>query len=306
MRAPNHLEIKQQCKDAINGIFKSIGRAPPAKVYLDDQGWVNPCIFADDLVVRFNARDTHLPKFQREKIIFDQLRSIIPVPVCLKLDDSRALVPFDFMICEKIDGENLEKNWATMGEELSNSLAYQAGKLLAIIHSVELPSFGEISKIGIFSKPKSWPEYLRLILNYHLDEAMQLGLFTEKQKNKFLVSFEKGVPLLDQVKTANLIHGDFHFGNLLYSDKKIAGVLDFEWACSGDPLYDLTHLRDIDSKWPGSQDSFNQGYEISGFSAAEVKKMKIYTMIKNVELCVVAKKFFTDAEAKEFVEITIK
>jgi len=42
-----------------------------------------------------------------------------------------------------------------------------------------------------------------------------------------------------KLKPATLIHGDFHFVNLLFSDSKICGVFDFDQAKFATPLWDL-------------------------------------------------------------------
>ncbi len=306
MRAPNHLEIKAICKSSINKIVESLALPSPQKIRMDDQGWVNICFFVDDsVVIRFNARDVQLPKFHREQVAFDILKDKLPVPDCLVLDDSRTLSPFDYMVCEKIAGENLEQSWPALSEKNKEALSFQAGQVLSLIHSVGINYFGEISGRGPFPKTKTWTEYLSFILNYHLDEAMALSLFTKEKRNSFLKSFKNHAELFDKFETPKLVHGDFHLGNLLYKDEKITGVLDFEWACAGDPLFDMSNqLRDMDNTWPGSQKNFNRGYGIKMFSEEDRKKMKVYAMIKNIELCVVAKKFFSEQEALEYVKIT--
>ncbi len=306
MRAPNHLEIKAICKSSINKIVENLTLPSPQKILMDDQGWVNICFFIDDsVVIRFNARDVHLPKFHREKVAFDILKGKLPVPDCLVLDDSRTLAPFDYMVCKKIEGKNIEQNWSHLSDKIKNSLSFQAGQVLSQIHSVELNYFGEISGRGPFPKTKTWTEYLAFILDYHLEEAMGLSLFTNEKRHSFLTSFKNHAEIFDEFENPMLIHGDFHLGNLLYNQEKITGVLDFEWALAGDPLFDMSNqLREMDKTWPGSQESFNRGYGIKMFSDEDLKKMKVYAMIKNIELCVVAKKFFSEQEALEYVKIT--
>ncbi|MFZ4405397.1 MAG: phosphotransferase [Pseudobdellovibrionaceae bacterium] len=306
MRSPDHLKIKESCLEAIDKIMAKSNLGFAEKVVFDDQGRVNVTAFVnDDLVVRFNARDNHLPKFQREQIAFNSLKDVVPVPELLTFDDSKIIIPYDYMICKKMPGKNLEQNWASLSEEDGNLLAYQAGQMLGKIHSVNMENFGEISMLGPFLQTKKWTDYLRHILNYYLGEAMDLNLFTLDVKGKFLDFFESKVGLLDTIRAPKLIHGDFHLGNLLFAGQTITGVLDFEWSCAGDPLFDIcNNLRDMDSRWPGSQEAFNKGYGIQDFSEEEIAKMKVYTMIKSIEFCVVAKKFFPESECKEFVQTT--
>lgn len=306
MRAPNHLEIKETCREVIRTIMSKLKVSSSEKIIFDEQGWVNVTVFVgDEFVVRFNARDAQLPKFQREKKAFKLLENVVPVPELVVFDDSKTISPYDYMVCKKIPGENLEEKWSALPEKDRETLAYKAGQLLAKIHSKEIDSFGEISAFGPFLKTKDWAHYLRHTLNYHLSEAMELNLFSAVAQKQFVNLFESQVKLFDQLKTPNLIHGDFHLGNLLFLNQDITGVLDFEWSCAGDPLFDIcNNLRDMDSKWPGSQVAFNKGYGVQNFSDEELAKMRVYSMIKSIELCVVSKRFFPEEECEEYVQIT--
>jgi len=306
MRAPNHLEIKQTCREVIQKIMTQLNLSSSGKIIFDEQGWVNVTAFVgDDFVMRFNARDIQLPKFQREQKAFKILKSVVPVPELIFFDDSKTISPYDYMICKKIPGNNLEENWSGLNVKDREILACRAGQLLARIHSTKIENFGEISEFGPFLKTKDWTTFLRHTFNYHLSEAMELNLFSTVAQKQFMNLFESQVKLFDQLKTPKLIHGDFHLGNLLFLNQDISGVLDFEWSCAGDPLYDIcNNLRDMDSKWPGSQEAFNKGYGIQNFSDEEVAKMRVYSMIKSIELCVVSKRFFSEEDCKEYVQIT--
>ena len=131
------------------------------------------------------------------------------------------------------------------------------------------------------------------------------GSFRHKVTKKFEDFFQLNFKILDSIVQRTLVHGDFHFGNLLFEGDKIVSILDFEWSCAGDPLMDLiSHINDMDAKWSESQIGFHKGHGLQGFSENELIRMKVYNMIKNIELCVVAKKFIPEDEAREFVTIT--
>lgn len=307
MRAPNHLEIKKTCRDSLEALFAHWKLGPVNHVEFDDQGWVNVTVFVNESwVVRFNARDIQLPKFQREKKSFEVLKGIVPVPELVVFDDSKKLAPYDYMICKKITGKNLEKEWPALSESDRLSLAQQAGKILRKIHSVGTQEFGELSDQGPFPQTKSWADYIRFTLNYHLKEASELQLFSPDELQGFLNFFEQREKVLLKINASQMVHGDFHFGNLLFSENKITGVLDFEWALCGDPLMDIcNHLRDMDSNWAGSQAAFNEGYGAHTFSKDDEARMEVYRLLKNIELCVVAKRFLSEAELRSFLATTL-
>ena len=49
--------------------------------------------------------------------------------------------------------------------------------------------------------------------------------------------------LLAQVRSGALAHCDFHYENILQDGGRLSGLLDFEWAISGDPAYDQETAR---------------------------------------------------------------
>ncbi len=306
MRTPNHLEIKKICRQCIEPISKKWGLGAVHDIRFDDQGWVNVTAFVNDLfVIRFNARDVHLPKFKREEIVYTSFKEVLPLPELIGLDDSKTLAPFDYMITKKVVGTNLEVGWNSLSVRDRDSLSYQAGKLLAKIHSIKLDKFGEISERPPFSKTNSWKIYLKSLLDYHLEEARSLGIFQATSYQQFQDAFNESSDIFDSINCSTLVHGDFHFGNLLFQDDKIVSILDFEWSCSGDPLMDFcSHIDDMNTKWPGSQCGFYAGYGIKDFSKDDLSKIKVYNMVKNIELCVVAKKFFPKDEFIDYVAIT--
>jgi Ser/Thr protein kinase RdoA (MazF antagonist) len=67
-------------------------------------------------------------------------------------------------------------------------------------------------------------------------------------------------PLFATVQQGHLVHGDFHFSNLLQQDGQITGVIDFEWALSGDVAWDFRIDDQLEVASPGSRAAFYAGY----------------------------------------------
>lgn len=308
MRTHNHLVIKQKCGAVIPKLFKKHGLGSVDFVQMDKEGWVNPCFFVDGkYAVRFNARDPNLPKFQREKVVFDLLKEGgLPVPQNVLLDDSRDEIEFDVLISSFLEGQNLEASWEAIDNNSQKSIAFHTGQLLKQIHNVKFDFFGEISGRGPLPQTDSWPDYLKEKLKLHLEEASAFNLFTRAHLEKIWALFEDGLHNLNKIKTAKLIHVDYHFGNLLYLNNKVSGVLDFEWSFAGDPLYDVSRWISEEEICKRSQKPFLEGYEFTGLSDSELERIKVYQMIKNIELCPVAKKHFGEDESVEYLETTIK
>jgi thiamine kinase-like enzyme len=67
--------------------------------------------------------------------------------------------------------------------------------------------------------------------------------------------------LLDNVTTGHLVHSDYQFENLLHRDGVITGIIDFEWAVSGDPARDFRLDEQWDDDCPGSRAYIYEGYQ---------------------------------------------
>jgi len=307
MRSSNHLAIKETCHSTIASLMTKHGLGIPTKIVMDETGWVNPCFFINDqFVFRFNARDPDLPKYQREKIAFDLLKLLdLPVPQKVILDDSKVLVPFDVLITEIISGENLESAWPRLSLDLRKKLAENAGKIFEKLSAVQMSFFGELSATGPFPKTRSWEEYLRAKLQFHLKESLEIKIFDHATVERFRDVLNRYSSVLSEVKNPYLVHGDFHFGNLLFKGDHITGVVDFEWAFAGDPLYDLCRWHQDEEEWPGSKESFLKGCRKNNFSTSEAQKIKVYQMIRNVELCIVAQRHFTSEESETYKIVTL-
>lgn len=275
---------------------------------MDTEGWVNPCFFVnDEYVIRFNARDPGLPKYQREKFIFDFLKnSRIPVPQKVILDTSKDLIDYDILVSQKLKGRNLESDWPNLDKKTKSELSQSAGRLLKELHSLEFDFFGEFAGQGPLPQTQSWDEFLKAKLTYLLFEAKKIELFSKPQEEKFLSKFDSYKELMDGLTKSRLVHMDYHFGNLLYDQNKITGVVDFEWSIAGDPLYDLMSWRGANKNFPDSEESFFQGYGKTHFTSDEISLISLYQMMKNIELSIVAALHFSRDEAQDYLRVTLK
>ena len=274
-------------------------------IRVDETGWVNPCFFVDDrLVFRFNARDVGLPKFQREKIVFDLLEdSGLPTPRNVLLDDSREFAPYEVLISPKLPGANIEQDWPTLDLQTKQRLAENAGKLLTRLHEISFPFFGELANQGPLPRTSGWIDYVRAKLTLQLDRTARLAIFSDQQRQRFLEVFDSRVALLNEVTSARLVHDDYHFGNLLHEGSEITGALDFEWSFAGDPLYDYCLWYSEADLWPGSREAFLTGCGRVEISESERMRMDVYQMIGNLTLCAESRLHFPAEEAAKYREV---
>lgn len=173
---------------------------------------------------------------------FDLLRALTGLPICapraLALDESLRYIPHPFLILDHIDGKIAVLN------DAADRRIMKMAQLLALIHSVPIPSF-PLLPIRNDPLPELF-DYLPLDREF---DALRHGLSTMGN------SPYAGVPAL--------LHGDFWPGNLLWQGEDLVGVLDWEDAAYGDPFSDVActalELRYVVG--PDGAERFLQAYQ---------------------------------------------
>jgi aminoglycoside phosphotransferase (APT) family kinase protein len=103
----------------------------------------------------------------------------------------------------------------------------------------------------------------------------------------------------------SLLHGDCKWGNMMWADEEVAGVLDWEMAQIGDPLIDIgyaTMLWDLGgpSPLPGiiSTEEFLGAYEAAtGIDTSEITWYQILATFKVVAICLVGSMLFATGKS---------
>lgn len=120
------------------------------------------------------------------------------------------------------DGKNIKIS------ELTTDMAFNGGKTLALFH-------------------KASKEFNKDILpKRHVADELNRALnIKEKIINKYADGelFIKQIQeiLLNVPESNMIIHNDFRVQNVLFDKTNISAILDFDWACIGNPIKDLGH-----------------------------------------------------------------
>lgn len=143
----------------------------------------------------------------------------LAVPQPHYLDESGDLFPTPYLVIEYIEGEtdfepaDVDEYVRQMAEELAK--IHRIGALPELSF---LPEQGQ----GFGERPAI------------LDDSMDEGRIRD--------ALELAWPLSD-MNAFTLLHGDFWPGNILWREGKLAAVIDWEDARTGDPLADLANTR---------------------------------------------------------------
>jgi len=151
----------------------------------------------------------------REAYFLQHFADTLPVPKIIQLIEPTEDV-HGAILMECLSGTLLKT------EDLTESLAIEIGRCLALIHSNRLPGYGD--PIGHLSfDPRV---YFTLKFEEGLEECshhLPLNLIEQSR-----LYYEKHVDLLESVDGPCIVHRDFRPGNLMVHDGKLQGIID--WA----------------------------------------------------------------------------
>jgi len=215
-----------------------------------------------EVIVRFSNDIKESTSLAKEKYIMDTLAERnIPVPKIYAFDSSNELNKGGYMVMQKLPGKRIDEIWNSLTDKQKEKVTIKIGELLARIHEIKLPSFGQIQEGGkIDTKPHfefrklgekmKYSLFLReLFDDFFFDIS---GLLSHKYASpKFISDFVfyilSNLDKIDFNGEPTLLHADYMPGHLFVEEKdgeyEITGLIDFEFALSYAPEYDFIKLH---------------------------------------------------------------
>jgi aminoglycoside phosphotransferase (APT) family kinase protein len=245
------------------------------------RGIVNPCrIVNDKFVIRFDlvSEEDEPSRFVGEARAYNLLAgSALPVPQVVKLDLSKTLVPYPYLITSKLPGITIIDSWPALTQAEKASLTFQAGKYLALLHQYSGPCFGRLKNLHTQARFTSWYDFLADFFTYYASEVLNQQLLAPALVARIEAGLVKCKPVLDRVIIPCLVHNDYHFENLLQKDGNLTGIIDFEHALYGDPSLDFL-VEDIWEEFcPGSRTLIYAAYQqFRRFDASHCLRVSLY------------------------------
>lgn len=197
----------------------------------------------------------------REVLLLQQFAETLPVPKIIQLIKPTAEV-HGAILMEYLPGTLLK------AEELTESLAYEIGRCLAIIHLKRLSGYGDPIQNNLAADPRS---YFTLKFEEGLEEC-KLNLPTNLIDQCFDY-YKANLHLLTTVDGPCVVHRDFRPGNILVHEGKLQGIIDWAGARASFAEEDLCTLKH--GEWS------NNPYSIKPFLAgyASIRPLPDYTRL---------------------------
>ena len=146
--------------------------------------------------------------FENEIKVLKSFEKKLPVPSILESGTNEKLV---YIVLSKIQGKKLSEI-SKYTKDLKPYL-FEYGRTLSKIHNMDL----------------IWEKARQRDINDFPDKTQYKNLTSWENK---IIDYPKETKPL-KIKMNTFIHGDFHYGNILWKNKKITGILDWEYAGTG-------------------------------------------------------------------------
>ncbi len=192
-----------------------------------------------------------------------------------------------FMMMKRVGGEALGarlvrgEQYAATRETLPGELA----RSLARIHRIDHARYPELSAL-----PRPAPGTSPAQLELDTYEA-NLALSSHLPHPVFELAFRYLRQNLPAFDPPILVHGDYRLGNMMFDERGLTGVIDWELAHFGDPMEDLGWLMvrswRFGGKKPvagvGERETFFRDYEAAGGHPVDPERVRYWEILGNLK-----------------------
>ena len=188
----------------------------------------------------------------------------LPAPAIIAMSDQPLVDGRPFVLMEAVNGIRIEE---TSDKEKPEAIAGSAVSVLKRLHSVPVDKtgIGDEEPVALVADMMRWAMLMQRAPEELTMRAGELGGLLAKDVPK--------------EREPTLVHGDYHYGNMLFRGPEVVAVLDWEIAEIGQPLLDLGCLaimshrnRFIEAPSPGGSVALPDEdlFELYGVDATEM------------------------------------
>lgn len=191
-----------------------------------------------ELVIRLNIYEED---FRKDSFAYRHFASKIPIPKLIEYD--RFDQDYYFAITERCAGYTLNELEEISVREVLPSL-FETLHALCTIDTLPYSGWGLTDAQG-HGRFASWQEYLLSFYNqkfpFTWKELFDRTCMEREIYEEYVSILQDYLPFCATDKY--WVHGDFGFDNVMASDTKVTGILDWAEARLGDFIYDIAYLE---------------------------------------------------------------
>jgi aminoglycoside phosphotransferase (APT) family kinase protein len=175
--------------------------------------------------------------YKREIKLLTKLKEYgcVPVPKIYKLSRHKDIKDREYAIYEYIEGKTIGQA-IREGYKLEENFVREVARSLAKIHSYKF------DKVGFLDENLKIREGLPPLISWYQNfiEDMAKKRLGKIIVDKIICTVKKNEKALAELdNNARLVHGDFQGTNIIIKDRKLVGILDWEFVMAGHPLGDI-------------------------------------------------------------------
>lgn len=223
------------------------------------QSFINPVYNitlnnSQECILKIN--NPHWPNKQKRELFAMELakkRTSIPIPEIYFSSSEKSLIPFNYMIQEKLLGTELRTSISlqTISEKDLLIIIEKLGAYLGELHSIKFDFFGDFahSDIAITSqeglkRDKFWNnqflDWRSCFKAFCYDNLNWVDTSSFPQYRKKIISkIEYYSKKVSNTESACFVHSDIQPSNILIDENKITGIIDFEWSFAGSASFEF-------------------------------------------------------------------
>jgi len=265
---PNQLLV-----DAVftaTAMYKSTAKARIVKTFDSFNNAVCLVELGKDLVViklfveeECRKRDDDVAKCRRELEVMKHLASTLaegltPEPLYWFFDANGIVPPF--IIMSPLNGKSLITYYCKT--KAGPHVFREAGQVLASVHNIDFRAgfSRHVDRFHVVEDIVNWRKYVISKCRERLNRLIAFGRLRESIVNSAERFFQDYVASYQGIERYSLVHGDATLTNFLENGTTVTGLIDFERAFVGDPVFDFVRVEDGLASFPDCRTAFWKGY----------------------------------------------
>jgi aminoglycoside phosphotransferase (APT) family kinase protein len=245
----------------------------------------------DAYLVRIEEAAEDVARLGNAKLALEALRGNgVPAPEVVGFESDSRIAGGAYLVTTLPRGRPLGELHAGFDRRTQREAVRQMGDMLSRIHdSCRFAGFGSMPEV-VAASCRRWTDWLGRHARDRCIAAAAAGLIDRQDGAAVRAGFERAAPQFSTTIMGALLHGAYDFNAVLFlPDGRLTGVIGFEGAVSGDPVWDLRLDERLEAAAPGSPTALLEGYQQNhGLADTAWEKLRLYRVLFHLDSALAA------------------
>lgn len=235
------MNAKPKLADTLQALAIAKQLYPDGQIEIVDRGYDNIVALVEEgAVVRFPRNDAALVRSYYEREMLGKLKGItcVAVPRLVATHDDPPYLVTSFVPGQNVSAEFINSLSINEQQAIGKTLGTFAYELHSSVSLDDELAFRESAQLGD-QFDESWAEYFARVVDQ--------GKFALPEQTSFAKQYyAQWTAINNSIVPKVVIHDDLHIDNILFTDNKLVGILDFAEANIGTAEQEFRQLYRID------------------------------------------------------------